>query len=108
MIATILSWVAMPIIRYGLIAVAGLLFTAFMRDNAARPWKNQVTELKETIVARERIIKSHEELVEANEAEAEKLKVEIEGIVNASKDHPGACVLSSAQLQQLRRLAGGG
>jgi hypothetical protein len=102
---TILSWLAMPIVRYVGIALVGLLFTAHMRHTAAAPWKNQVAELKQVIADRERIIKDHGNLLENHEAEAEKLKLEIEGIVNASKDDPSSCVLSAAQLAKLRKLA---
>jgi hypothetical protein len=108
MITTILSWVAMPLVRYAGIALIGLVFTAYMRHTAAAPWKNQVAELKQVIADRERIIKDHGSLLETHEAEAEKLKIEIEGILHASKDDPSACVLSTAQLNHLHRIAGGG
>lgn len=106
-VGTLLSWVAMPVVRYALIAVAGLLFTAYMRHSAAAPWKNQVHELREAIASKERIIKDHEALVEASEVEAEKIKVQIESIADAARNNPGACVLTSAQLDGLRKLASG-
>jgi hypothetical protein len=106
-LGTVLSWIAMPVVRWAGIALIGLLFTAYMRHTAAAPWKNQVLELKEAIAARERIIQTHESLVTASEVEAEKLKAEIEGMIHASKDDPNACSLSPAQLVQLQRLARG-
>lgn len=105
-LATLISWVAMPLVRYVLIAAAGLLFTAFMRHNAASPWKNQVTELKQVIATREGIIKDHESAVTASEQEAEELKVKIESIIHASAGDKTACVLSASQLAELRKLAG--
>lgn len=106
MVSTLLSWLLTPLARWIGIAALGLIFTAYMRVDAARPWKNQVAELKEAVAKRERIIEDHANSLELHEAEAEKLKTEIEGIVHASKDDPSACVLSAAQLAQLRRVAG--
>jgi|SRR5262245_7924483 len=103
MIATLLSWVAMPLVRYALIAVGGLLFTAFMRADAARPWKNQVTELQTAIVVRDQIIKSHNELAEEDRVKAEALDKEIEAISHAAK--PDDCRLTTADLTKLRQLA---
>ena len=106
MLSMIFSWIAMPMVRWGLIALGGVLFTAFMRADAAQPWKNQVLELKQVIAERERIIEGHNALLSVHEAEADKLKTEIEGIVHATGNTPDACVFTAAQLFQLRRIAG--
>ena len=106
MITTILSWVAMPIVRYAGIALIGLIFTAWMRVDAARPWQNQVAQLQEDIARRDQIIADHNKQAELDRVEAEQLDKAIEDFTHAAVAKNSACILTSAQLAELRRLAG--
>ena len=100
---TILSWIAMPLVRYVGMALIGLIFTAWMRVDAARPWKNQVAQLQEDIARRDQIIDDHNKQAESDRVAAETLDKAIEGLAHDAK--LDACRLSVAELQSLRSLA---
>ena len=106
MITTILSWVAMPIVRYLGIAALGLLFTGYMRVDAARPWKNQVANLQQDIARRDQIIADDNKRAESDRVEAEQLDKAIEEFTHAAMAQTGACKLTADDIRKLQQLAG--
>jgi hypothetical protein len=106
-IAKVLGWFAMPLIRWGAIAVAGLLFTAFMRADAAAPYKQKVAELETAIATRDKIIADHDKAAEVDRVEAEELDKAIEEFAHDIRAKTGSnCLLSPDQLKRLQLLAG--
>ena len=105
----IVSLVGAPLLRsaalYGAIALGGLFFIAYMRYSAAAPYRAQIAALHAAIAGQQRIIDDHNALMAEHERQADKLKTQVEEFVNAAKDQD-SCVLTAAQLNGLRKLAG--
>jgi hypothetical protein len=103
------SLLGAPLLRqvalYGAVGLAGLLFVAYMRYNAASPYRAQIAALKEAVAVQQRIINDHNTLMEEHERQADLLKTQVEEFVHAAKDKD-ACIFTSAQLTQLRKLGG--
>jgi len=106
-IAKVMGWFAVPLIRWGAIALAGVLFTAFMRADAAAPYKQKVAELETAIVQRDKIIADHEKEADLDRVKAEELDKAIEEFTHDIRAKTGTnCLLSPEQLKRLQQLAG--
>jgi uncharacterized coiled-coil protein SlyX len=114
MFATLIAWgtsflggsLLRSIALYAGAALLGLLFVAYMRYSAVAPYRAQIEALHAAVAAQQRIINDHNALMEEHERQADRLKTQVEEFVHAAKDDANACVLTAAQLNGLRKLAG--
>lgn len=90
--------------RYILITIAGVGFLAWIRADAAAPYKREVVALREAAARKEAILKADAERAEADRSEIERLKARVEAIAHESR-LAGACQLSDVELKRLRELA---
>lgn len=95
------SFLMGPIMRWVVMGAGALIFTAWMRHNAAAPYADRVEELRTAIVKQHQSAERDRVLAEANAARAEELENELEKIKS-----PTGTRLTGDELGRLRKLAG--
>ncbi len=101
--ATILGFLLGPIGRWIIISLLSVGFLAWIRADAAGPWKAQAEKLSALIVKQHQDAQKDRALAEANAARAQELENEISRIVGEG----GWTKLRADELERLRRIAGG-
>ena len=100
----IISFLTGTIGRYLLMAVLGIGFLAWIRADAAAPYRHAVTELREASQRKDEIIqRDAERQLDDMQREAQ-LKERLDAIL---KDSSGSCKLSGDDIERLRVLASG-
>jgi hypothetical protein len=102
----ILSFITGTIGRYLILAVVGLGLVAWIRADAAAPYKAEAAALRQAAVRNEAIIAADTARAEADRAEIARLQSTVEAIANESRI-AGACQLSPADIERLQSLAAG-
>ena len=102
--SAIIPWLFGATGKYVLIAVLGVSALAWIRADAAAPYKAEIAELEASLARRAEIEKSDEARAKADRAEIERLMAQVEAIANESGD---SCNFDSAQRDRLLRLSAG-
>lgn len=106
MLGTIIDLFTGGVGKYIVIALAFFAAVAWVRADAAAPYKAQIVAMKQSLVQRAAIEKADATRAETDRSEIERLKAIVETIANESRT-AGACQLSPADVAKLHRLATG-
>jgi hypothetical protein len=100
--------------KYLIIGVAALLAMGWMVNGITAPYRSEISRLNNDIAGLHEAARKRAELeakdaarAEADAAEKERLEAQLEAIAHESRLSPGACRLSSVELERLRVLAAG-
>ena len=105
-LTTIFSWLAGPIMRWVIMGIVGVGFLAWVRADARAPLNEQITELRQIIVNRERVAEQDRKAAERHAERAKELEDELDKIVQTANADAGACRLSDSERKRLLQLAG--
>lgn len=100
------GFIGSSIAQYAIIGLVGLGAIAWLRADAAAPYKATISKLKKAADDKEKIEGEDRRRAEANASKAEELQNELDRIVADTK--AGACKLSADELSRLQYLAGTG
>ena len=92
-------------LKYLLIAVAGLSVVAWIRYDAAAPYKREVAALYEAAQNKERLAKANQQRADAAETEKQKLQQRLQVLIDETNREGTACVFSNSERQRLLDLA---
>lgn len=101
------SFITGTIGRYLLMGVIGLGLLAWIRADAAAPYKAEASALRHAIARNEAIIRADAARASAAEEEAARLAAQLEQIVNEANMDEGACRLGDSERERLQQLAAG-
>jgi hypothetical protein len=92
------------IAQYGMIALVGLGAVAWLRHDAAAPYKATIVSMKNAAEKKEAITEADTIRADVAEAELAKTQAQLESLLH---DQKPVCRLSGAELDGLRRVAAG-
>ena len=102
--SAVIPWLFGAVGKYLLIAVVGVSALAWIRADAAAPYKAEIAELEASLAQRVEIEQGDKARAKADRAEIRRLMAQVEAIVNESGD---SCNFDSSQRELLHRLAVG-
>jgi hypothetical protein len=94
------------IVKYLVIASVAFGALAWIRHDAAAPYRKEVTALRAAAKNKERLEQQDAARAEIDRYEHAREKAELEKIIEESRN-PGACKLSEPELQRLYQLSAG-
>jgi uncharacterized protein YbjT (DUF2867 family) len=106
MFAPILTLFTGAVGKYLLIGALSIGFLAWIRNDAAAPYRAEVSALRAASAQKERLLQADAARAEIDRFEHAREKAELEKIIEESRN-PGACKLSGVELGKLYDLAAG-
>jgi len=103
----ILSFLTGTIGRYLILAVIGVGFLAWIRADAAAPYKQEIAVLRQAAANKERLAKANERRAEEAERERQQFEQRLQVLIDETNREGTACVLSDAERQRLLDLSAG-
>ena len=103
----ILSFLTGAIGKYLMIGVVAFGALAWIRADAAAPYKREVIVLRQAAADKERLAKENERRAAEAEAEKQEFQKRLQVLIDETNRDGTACVFSDSELERLRNLSAG-